>query len=84
MRKRTPTITSPRHVALIALLISEREKAGLTQHNVARRMGRYQSFVALVESGQRRVDVVEFTLFASAIGFNASEAIRRITRRPAR
>ena len=72
------TLNSPRHQALTALLIEERKKAGLTQAVVAKRLGRYQSFVATVESGQRRIDVVELIELANAIGFDAASAVRRL------
>lgn len=74
------TLQSPRHEALRQLLIEKRKRAGLTQAAVARRLGRYQSFVATVESGQRRIDVVEFLEFAEAIGFDPGAAIRRLIR----
>jgi hypothetical protein len=45
---------------------------------VAKRLRRYQSFVATVESGQRRIDVVELLDLADAIGFDPREAIRRL------
>ena len=70
------TLQSPRHEALRALLVEKRKKAGLTQAEVAKRLRRYQSFVATVESGQRRIDVVEFLDFADAIGFDPREAIK--------
>jgi transcriptional regulator with XRE-family HTH domain len=74
------TIQSPRHRALAALLAEERKKAGLTQAVVAKRLGRHQSFVATVESGQRRIDVIELIEFAAAIGFDASTVIKTIIR----
>jgi len=45
-------------------------EAGLTQADVAERFGEYQSFVARVESGQRRLDVVELFEFAEALRFD--------------
>jgi uncharacterized protein (UPF0335 family) len=50
----------------------------MTQAEVAKKLRRYQSFIARVESGQRRIDVVEFLAFAEAIGFDAGKAIREI------
>ena len=41
-----------------------RTEAGLTQVEVARRLGRLQSFVSKCESGERRVDVVELAALA--------------------
>ncbi len=72
------TIQSPRHEALRALIVAERKRAGLTQADVARRLGRYQSFIATLESGQRRIDVVEFIELAEAIGFDPGKALRRV------
>lgn len=60
--------------------MERRKSAGLTQADVAKKLGRYQSYVATVEGGQRRVDVVEFLDFAKAIGFNAQAAIAEIER----
>jgi transcriptional regulator with XRE-family HTH domain len=45
-------------------LKAAREAAGLTQAQVAKRLGRPQSFVSKCESGERRVDVVELKAFA--------------------
>jgi transcriptional regulator with XRE-family HTH domain len=72
------TLQSPRHEALRTFLIEKRNKAGLTQAEVAAKLGRYQSFVATIESGQRRIDVVEFLDLAAAIGFDPRAAIKRL------
>jgi transcriptional regulator with XRE-family HTH domain len=72
------TIQSPRHHALRAWLKACRKKTGQTQAAVASRLGRYQSYVSDVESGQRRVDVVEFLAFAEVLGFDPRKAIARL------
>jgi hypothetical protein len=36
-------------------------------------------FVATVEGGQRKIDVVELLAFAEAIGFDPREAIKRLS-----
>jgi len=41
-----------------------RKEAGLTQAEVAKRLGRTQSFVTKAERGERRLDVVELRAFA--------------------
>lgn len=74
------TIRTPRDRALRVFLIERRKRAGLTQAQVAERLGRYQSFVATVEGGQRRLDVVEFLDFAAAIGLDPAATIRRLTK----
>lgn len=72
------TLSSPRHEAMRAFLVEARKAAGLTQAEVARRLRRHQSFIATVEAGQRRIDVVELLDFAEAIGFEPERLIRRI------
>lgn len=72
------TLGSARHKTLCALLVAEREKAELSQETVAERLKQHQSFVARVESGQRRIDVVEFLELAEAIGFDPVRALAKI------
>jgi transcriptional regulator with XRE-family HTH domain len=71
------TLGTAKHNALTALLIEQREAAGLTQTELALRMGEYQSFVPRLESGQRRLDVVEFLETAAILGFNPNDALDR-------
>jgi transcriptional regulator with XRE-family HTH domain len=74
------TLRSPRHEALRRWLVKERKARGLSQSKLAKLIGRYQSFVADLERGQRRLDVVEFLEFADALGFDPSKAIRVIAK----
>ncbi len=59
---------SPRYREFLERLRSARHKAGLTQQEVARQLGKPQSFVSKCESGERRVDVVELERFAAVYG----------------
>lgn len=74
------SLGSARHRALISLLIEQREKAGLTQAALAEKLGEYQSFVARLESGKRRVDVVEFLRLAEILGFDSKDCLEQIRR----
>lgn len=69
------TLGSKRHKALITLLTEQREAAGMTQTDLAEKLGEYQSFVARLESGQRRVDVMEFLDIAEVLRFDPAKAI---------
>ncbi len=75
------TLGSPRHETVRAFLKEARQEAGMTQTQVAKRLRRHQSFVATVESGQRRIDVVELMYFAEAIGFAPEKLIKRLDRK---
>jgi transcriptional regulator with XRE-family HTH domain len=73
------SIHSPQHIKLRELLVAARKKAGLTQQDVADRLGRPQSFVAKYEGGERRLDVVEFLQVAIALGADPVRIIRVLT-----
>ena len=55
-----------------------RASAGMTQEQVAARLGRPQSFVAKVERGERRIDIAEFVDFARAIGAEPLKLFSRV------
>lgn len=78
------TLGTERHKALITYLIEARERAGLTQTELAEKLGEYQSFVARLESGQRRVDVVEFLDLAEILGFDATSVMNILKKSKAR
>lgn len=51
-------------------MIGARKAARLSQHALALRLEKPQSFVAKYEGGERRLDVVEFVAIARALGAN--------------
>ena len=57
----------PAYVALREQLIAARKAAALTQEVVATRLGRPQSFITKVETGERSIDVVEFIAWAKIV-----------------
>jgi transcriptional regulator with XRE-family HTH domain len=59
-----PPTNRPEYRRFLARLRAARERAGLTQAEVARRLRRPQSFVSKCEAGERRIDVVELSGFA--------------------
>lgn len=72
------TLTSRAHTKLVRMLIERREAAGITQTELAQKLGEYQSFVARLESGQRRIDVVEFIELARVLDFDPASFIEEI------
>jgi transcriptional regulator with XRE-family HTH domain len=58
------------YAALRAELLSARKKAVLSQRDLAAILDVPHSWVAKVESGERRIDLVEFCWFLSACGLD--------------
>jgi transcriptional regulator with XRE-family HTH domain len=67
-RKLDKSVHSEGQSAFCELMIRARKNAGLTQHDLADRLHKPQSFVAKYEGGERRIDVVEFVTICRAIG----------------
>jgi transcriptional regulator with XRE-family HTH domain len=74
------SLGSKRHRILIALLIERRKAAGMTQSQLADRLGKSQSFICRLESGQRRVYVVELLELAEVLGFDAGKVVGAVRR----
>ncbi|RVD31747.1 helix-turn-helix transcriptional regulator [Mesorhizobium sp. M4B.F.Ca.ET.017.02.2.1] len=72
------TLRSPRHVRLVQLIVDKRKEAGLSQADLAKAIDRYQSVVAAIESGGRRIDVVEFLDLAETIDFDPHEVLSQV------
>ena len=75
MRK---TVHTKAQRAFCRLMIAARKSAGLTQVDLARRLNKPQSFVAKIEAGERRVDVVELLVLAAALDIDASSLIKKL------
>jgi len=74
----TKSLHSPEHRALCTILVAARLTAGLTQQDVAKRLRRPQSFVAKVEGGERRLDILEFIAVARALDTDPTALFREI------
>ncbi len=62
------TIYNPRYIEIVARLRSAREAAGLSQAEVAQRMGRPQPFIAKIETHERRLDLLETLELCRVLG----------------
>ena len=80
-RRIRKSVHSPEQQLLRELLITARDKAGLTQQKLAKRVGKPQSFIAKYEGGERRLDVVEFVVIARAIGTDPVRILRAVARK---
>jgi transcriptional regulator with XRE-family HTH domain len=64
--------------AFIAVMVLARKEANVTQHELARRIKKPQSFISKYERLERRLDVPEFIFVARALGVDPSKLLRRV------
>lgn len=76
------TLRSARQIRLIDLLVEQRKRAGLSQAQLSERLGRFQSVISSIESGGRRVDVVELLDIAEVIGLDVHALIDELIATP--
>jgi transcriptional regulator with XRE-family HTH domain len=69
------SLHSPEHLKLIDMITRHRRAAGYTQEYVSRAIGQHQSYIAKLETRQRRLDVVEYIAIAKVIGFDPAAEI---------
>jgi len=62
------TIQTKEHKYMIEQLKAARDESGYDQETVADKLGKTQSYVSKIESGQRRIDVVQLKQFAKVYG----------------
>jgi len=68
-------VSSPVHEAVIVALVEARKAAGLTQRDVAARIGKLPSFVGKVEAIERNLSVTEFLAWAHAVGVSGGDIL---------
>ncbi len=65
-------VSSPSYQTAARLLTAARVAAGLTQRQLAARIGRPYTVIANIERGERQIDLVEFIAIARAVGVGES------------
>jgi len=66
------------YAVFLEVLINARKRQGLTQQALADLLNKPQSFVSKYESGERRLDVVEFCQLAKVIGQSPAELLQEM------
>ncbi len=62
------SIQTKEYAYFVEKLRKARIEAGLTQVQIAKKIGRPQSHISNIESGQQRVDIIELKRFAKLYG----------------
>ena len=78
MDRSGPRLTANRkqQKALLSVLKQFRKDAGLTQVEVAAKMGKPQAFVSYYESGARRLDLLELRQVCGVLGISLVRLVR--------
>jgi ribosome-binding protein aMBF1 (putative translation factor) len=75
------TIHSDSYKALLALVRDARVAAGLSQTELAERLGRHQSWVSKVEVGERRLDLEELRQMCDELEIDLVRLVRQWLKR---
>jgi transcriptional regulator with XRE-family HTH domain len=62
------------------LLMQVRKELGVTQTDLAERLGKPQSWIAKGERVERRVDLLEVMAICEALGYDPCELVKRLRR----
>jgi transcriptional regulator with XRE-family HTH domain len=72
-------VSSPSYKTAIGALVEARREAGQTQREVAAALKKPASFIAKIETGERRLDIVEFIALARVFGLDPSRLISQLS-----
>jgi len=71
------SLFSSEYTALLGLLREVRESSGISQEQIAKRLGTKQSLISKVERGERRLDVIELRRWVLELGQPFPEFLAR-------
>lgn len=74
------SLHSDENKALVAVLVKARKAADISQTELADRLNKRQQFVSRIESGERRVDLLEFVMIARALKIEPRDLLGRVLR----
>lgn len=75
------SINSPEYKLVLETILDMRMKAGMTQRDLAKALGREHSFVWRIETGRRRLDVIEFFWLCRTLKQDAAIIYRDIIKK---
>ncbi len=74
----TKSIFTNNYQLLLQLLVTARKKSGITQQQLAKKLGKNQSYISKYENAERRLDIIEVIAISKAINFNPVELMNDI------
>ena len=70
--------SSAAYRVVLKQVVEARKAAGMTQRDVAKVLNKPPSWIARIESKERRMDLIEFVAIARALGLKEVELFREI------
>jgi transcriptional regulator with XRE-family HTH domain len=70
------TVNDPDYKRFLVALRQAREDAGLNQEDLAKRLGKHQTFVSKIETAQRTLDLLDFLRWARETDSDPLEMMR--------
>jgi transcriptional regulator with XRE-family HTH domain len=74
----TKSVFTKQYQLLLNLLIDLREKKGLSQRELSKKLKRVQTYVSKYERGERRLDVIEFLEIVKALEADPQKVIKQL------
>ncbi len=78
MRGSVASLHSPNYAPIRAELVAMRQRAGLTQRDLAARLGLRHTWIGKSEQGERRVDLLELFAWCRACGEDVVGLVERL------
>lgn len=80
----TKSLVSNEYKVLRQELIALRHRQGFTQRGLAKKIGVAHSWVSAIETGDRRIDLVEVSWICKALDLNPVTEVSKIMRKMSR
>jgi len=74
----TSSIFTKKYKLFRELLIQYRQDASVSQLSLSKKLGKPQSFISKYETGERRLDLIEFLEIANALQFDPIDFILKL------
>lgn len=69
------SIRNPQYLEFISRLRSMRKKLNVSQIELAKKLSKPQSYISKVETGERRIDLIESLEICTALGVDLNKVI---------
>lgn len=71
-------VTSEAYDAAIQAVVATRHEQGVSQRDLASRLGKPRSFVSKIENKERRLDMVEFVMIARGLNVAPADLLKAV------